>query len=1012
MPPDSFDEFEEGEGRTMSESTADRNPFERLAEEFAERIRRGEHPSLTEYIERFPEHADDIRDLFPALALVEKFKPARQDVDGSLPAASGNLPEQLGDYRILRYLGEGGMGVVYEAVRESLRSHVALKVMHPQYRNRPNYLRRFHTEARSAARLHHTNIVSVFDYGEHDGICYYAMRYIAGQSLDKVLDDIRQLRLEKEGLDAGSTITLTCPMERRATDADVLPEAQVVCATSSLRKTATLGLLTGRFVTEDADESSSEPAPLLSSETAAAAVADMANMGAVTQGLLSDLHQAEFIASPPSQLHPASGNCHESETVPPHNTTNSLMGKSDVRYYREIARLGAQIADALAYAHERGVLHRDIKPPNLILDSLGNIWVTDFGLAKFEEGDDLSRSHDLVGTLRYMAPERFRGVSTRQCDLYALGATLYEMIALRQLFDAQDHLQLIHQIEIESPVPPRQLDRKIPRDLETIVLKTLAKDPSNRYATAQELAAELRRFLEDQPILARRPSRLERVLRWARRHRELVATAAGIFTLALIVSTVAVWTQARKTDAANRSHHAFIIETFPLLDTFTMESMRQASMLFSGRTDPENWEEAIKVCQRALTVYKDASELPPDDLESRAIIARSYSRLGFTRSILSGANAKKTDAASGELSQAEVDSRRSLAHFEQLHAEFPGDAKVRRYFAEAEGMSGWGWFLAFMQRTMEAEPHYRRSVELWRGLVRDPGARNNSAVAARSSENVASELSDLNSLAVMIQTLAKLLEDSSRASEAEDLRQQLDNDIDVLAARFSEPEQRKYWAGEFMRRGSRALFLKEDNRLSASLFFRLVTIFEPANVDAHNHLAWSMMSVPGAHPLPAARALASAQKAVELQPKNWMYWNTLGATAFRSKDWKSADAALRKSISLNEGGGGAIDFFFLAMTLWHQGKTEDAQMYFKKGEGSYLKNNPGDAELRQLYLETSNLMYPTNPPGNPKPDEANGREDPMKSAQKKRQAAPKSGDPVRPQTGSQRSVEHAFVGGT
>ena len=188
----------------MSESTADRNPFERLAEEFAARLRRGEHPSITEYVERFPEHADDIRDLFPALALVEQYKPERKELDGSLaesmPPTRGNLPEQLGDYRIIRYLGEGGMGVVYEAVREQLKNHVALKVMHPQFRNRPNYLRRFHTEARSAARLHHTNIVSVFDYGEHDGICYYAMQYIAGQSLDKVLDDVRQLRREKEAI--------------------------------------------------------------------------------------------------------------------------------------------------------------------------------------------------------------------------------------------------------------------------------------------------------------------------------------------------------------------------------------------------------------------------------------------------------------------------------------------------------------------------------------------------------------------------------------------------------------------------------------------------------------------------------------------------------------------------------------------------------------------------------------------------------------------------------------------
>jgi tetratricopeptide (TPR) repeat protein len=345
-----------------------------------------------------------------------------------------------------------------------------------------------------------------------------------------------------------------------------------------------------------------------------------------------------------------------------------------------------------------------------------------------------------------------------------------------------------------------------------------------------------------------------------------------------------------------------------------------------------------------------------------------------------------------------------------LHAEFPGDAKVHRYFADAEGIWGWGWFLqAFMHRTTDAELHYRRSVDLWRGLVCDPGKHRNSVVDGRSSKRVASELSDLNSLAVMIQALATLLEDGGRAPEAEDLRQQLDNDIDVLAARFSEPEQRKYWAGEFMRRGSRALFLKEDNRLSASLFFRLVTIFEPANVDAHNHLAWSMMSVPGAHPLPAARALASAQKAVELQPKNWMYWNTLGVTAFRSKDWKSATAALRKSISLNEGGGGAIDFFFLAMTFWHEGKTEDAQMYFKKGADNYLKNNPADAELRQLYLEASHLMGLSSPMSEGKPDHADAHQEQTETAEKKQLQALENPGPICIQTRPQRSSENTII---
>ena len=118
-------------------------------------------------------------------------------------------------------------------------------------------------------------------------------------------------------------------------------------------------------------------------------------------------------------------------------SSSSLAGQGEDRYHREVARLGAQVADALAYAHQRGVLHRDIKPSNLLLDAVGNVWVTDFGLAKFEEGEDLSQSQDLVGTLRYMAPERFRGVSDRRCDIYALGATLYELLTLRPAFEVR-----------------------------------------------------------------------------------------------------------------------------------------------------------------------------------------------------------------------------------------------------------------------------------------------------------------------------------------------------------------------------------------------------------------------------------------------------------------------------------------------------------------------------------------------------------------------------------------------
>ncbi len=132
--------------------------------------------------------------------------------------------------------------------------------------------------------------------------------------------------------------------------------------------------------------------------------------------------------------------------------SSSFAGQTESVYFREIARIGAQIADALDYAHHQGVIHRDIKPSNLLLDAPGNVWVTDFGLAKLVEGDDLSHSRDLVGTLRFMAPERLRGVTGRGGDIYALGATLYELLTLHPAFDEQDQARLIDQIAHQPPV--------------------------------------------------------------------------------------------------------------------------------------------------------------------------------------------------------------------------------------------------------------------------------------------------------------------------------------------------------------------------------------------------------------------------------------------------------------------------------------------------------------------------------------------------------------------------------
>ena len=171
-----------------------RDPLELLAEEFAGRLRRGERPALTEYAERHPELADDIRELFPALVMMEDLGSVAGQP--ALPQA-GPLPQQLGDFRILREIGRGGMGLVYEAVQESLGRHVALKVLPFHALMEPTVLERFRREARAVAQLHHTNIVPVFDIDEHEGIHYYAMQFIQGQSLDEVIEEVKRLRQEQ-----------------------------------------------------------------------------------------------------------------------------------------------------------------------------------------------------------------------------------------------------------------------------------------------------------------------------------------------------------------------------------------------------------------------------------------------------------------------------------------------------------------------------------------------------------------------------------------------------------------------------------------------------------------------------------------------------------------------------------------------------------------------------------------------------------------------------------------------
>ncbi len=493
---------------------------------------------------------------------------ATQAILAIAPASRPQPPlacSRLGGYRIERELGRGGMGVVYEAEHESLKNRVALKVMHPRFRDDGTYVRRFRIEARAAAKLHHTNIVPVFDYGEQDGVCYYAMQCIVGVSLERVLEDVRRLRA---AADCGGEVRTGVAGEGTATDAGADPPTAI-----------SRGLLLGRF--GDAP-TGSFVAGSISATTAAI-----------------DRATTEVQAGVDGSASASSGGGAGSGS-------SSLGGQPESVYFREVARLGAQVADALDYAHRQRVIHRDIKPSNLLLDTHGNIWVSDFGLAKLLEGDDLSLSHDLVGTMRFMAPERFRGITDPSGDVYSLGATLYELLCLKPAFAERDQARLIDQITHEVPAPLRQHDRRIPRDLETLVQKALAKDPRDRFGSAGELAEELRRYLESRPIRSRPVGLPERIWRWSKRSPGLAAAcvaAAALLVFVAVGSTVAAWKfnrDARRLQLAERATRE------NLFDSLVAQAEARR---FSGRVGQRF--ESLRALEQASVIARELN-LPAD----------------------------------------------------------------------------------------------------------------------------------------------------------------------------------------------------------------------------------------------------------------------------------------------------------------------------------------------------------------------------------------------------------------
>lgn len=389
-----------GETRDRSSAT-DRDPLELALTEFTNLRRRGQATSIDEFAARYPHLADQIRELFPLVDNLEHWK-SEKEIECLRRSVPKEFPfDQLGDYRLIKELGRGGMGVVFQALHTTTQRPVAIKLLPWRYAADMGLWKdRLQREAATIAALKHPNIVQIYSFSHDHGYYYYVMQLVDGICLDKIIPQLKRQR----GMRRSSRSFFPTP---------------------DLRKLS---------LTYDA--------------------------------------------------------------------------------WRRFAKIGEQVAAALDCAHQQKVLHNDIKPSNLMLRSTGQVIVTDFGIGGHHDDQPDSDDDRAVGTLRYMAPERWNGIFGPAGDIYSLGVTLYELVTQNPVFNSTKRSELAEVIQLQEPVKPRRIVSELPEPLERIILKAMSKPVQNRYLSARELADDLRRFGNRQPIQAAEQGVLDSAASW------------------------------------------------------------------------------------------------------------------------------------------------------------------------------------------------------------------------------------------------------------------------------------------------------------------------------------------------------------------------------------------------------------------------------------------------------------------------------------------------------------------